>query len=102
MIRIKIGDNERDLVRADEQWINQQINRGRADGQTVCVRVIVKKGDLNMRLSTPTFGTSGGGRRSANPHEREVFALWNELGLNDAGFTGGNLVAFLKQLKHLL
>lgn len=102
MIRIRIGDEERELVSADEHWINQQINRRRADGRTVCVRVTVQEGDLNMALSTPTCGPSGGGRRPPRPREKRVFDLWNQRGLNDADFAGGNLVAFLKQLTRLL
>ncbi len=102
MIRIRIGDMERELASADEHWINQQINRRRADGQTVCVRVTVHEGDLYMVLSTPTCGASGGGGRPPRPREKEVFDLWNHGGLNDADFTGGNIVAFLKQLKRLL
>lgn len=102
MIRVQIGGDERELATADEQWINQQINRRRADGQTVCVRVTVKEGDLSMVLSTPTCGGSGAGGRPPRPQEKEIFNLWNQRGLDDASFTGGNLVAFLKQLKHLL
>ena len=102
MIRIRIGDEERELANADEHWINQQINRRRADGQTVCVRVTVHVDDLNMVLSTPTCGASGGGGRPPRPREKEVFNLWSQRGLNAADFTGGNLVAFLKQLKRLL
>ena len=102
MIRIQIGDVERELASADEHWIIQQINRRRADGQKVCVRVTIHEGDLNMVLSTPTCGVSGGGGRPPRPREKEVFDLWNQRGLNDTDFTGGNLVAFLKQLKRLL
>ena len=54
MIRIRIGEAERELASADENWINEQINRRRAHGQKVCVRVTVHEGDLNMELSTPT------------------------------------------------
>lgn len=99
MIRIRIGDEERELASADEHWINQQINRRRADGQSVCVRITVHEGDLDMVLTTPTCGTSGGGGRPPRPREKEVFELWNQRGLNDVNFTGGNLVAFLKQIK---
>jgi hypothetical protein len=102
MIRIQIGDEERDLDNADEHWINQQINRRRADGKSVCVRVTIHAGDLDMVLSTPTCGASGGGSRPPRPGEKEVFDLWNERGLNKADFTGGNLVAFLKQIKNVL
>ncbi len=102
MIRIRIGETEKEFGSADESWINQQINRRRAEGQTVCVRVTVHEGDLNMVLSTPSCVTSGGGGRPPSPREKELFDLWNQRGLNDTDFTGGNLVAFLKQLKNLL
>ena len=102
MIKIRIGEEEKVLGSVDESWISQQINRRRADGLTVCVRVIVKEGELDMILSTPTCEASGGGGRPPRPREKTVFDLWNQRGLNDADFTGGNLVAFLKQLKHIL
>ena len=102
MIRIQIGDMERELASADEHWINQQINRRRADGETVCIRVTLQEGDMDMVLSTPTCGASGVGTRSARPQEKEVLDLWNQQGLNKADFTGGKLVAFLKQLRRIL
>jgi hypothetical protein len=101
MISVRIGDNERDLAEADEQWVNQQIKRRRADGQTVCVSVTIREKGLNLVLFTPTCGERGGGRLP-NPQEKEIFDLWESRGLNDENFTGGNLVAFLKQLRHLL
>ena len=98
MITVRIAEEERQLDDADEQWINQQINWRRADGQSVCVRVTVHKDGLDMALSTPNCA-SGGGGRPPHPREMEVFDLWNQRGLNNADFTGGNLVAFLKQLR---
>ncbi|MCF7822090.1 MAG: hypothetical protein K9M17_06590 [Mariprofundaceae bacterium] len=102
MIRIQIGDMERELASADEHWINQQINRRRADKQTVCVKITIHRGDLDMVLATPTCGAGGGGGRPPRPKEKEVFGLWNQRGLDNMDFTGGNLVAFLKQLKRFL
>ncbi|OGP92306.1 MAG: hypothetical protein A2156_15470 [Deltaproteobacteria bacterium RBG_16_48_10] len=102
MIRIRIGDVERELGSADENWINQQINRRQADGLSVCVRVIVKEGDLDMILSTPACGPSEGGSRPPRSSEKTVFNLWNQRGLSEPDFTGGNLIAFLKQLRHIM
>lgn len=103
MIKIKIGEAEGELGSIEESWINQQINRRRADGLSVCVRVVVQEGDLDLILATPTCGASGGGSgRLPRPREKMVFDLWNQRGLNETDFTGGNLIAFLKQLKHLL
>lgn len=103
MIKIRIENAEMDLVgNFDESWINQQINRRRADGLAVCVRVTIKDGDVDMVLSTPTCEPSGGGGRPLRPHEKIVFDLWNQQGMNDANFNGGKLVAFLKKLKQIL
>lgn len=102
MIKIRIGEAERELGSAGESWINQQINRRRADGLSVCVKVFIKEGDLDMILSTPTCGSSGGGGRPPWPNERAVFNLWNQRRLNESDFTGGNLIAFLKQLRHFV
>jgi hypothetical protein len=102
MITVKIAEEERQFDTIDEQWLNQQINRRRADGETVCVRVTIREGDIDMLLSTPTCGASVGGSRPARPHEKQVLDLWDRLNLNVASFTGGNLVAFLKQLRKVL
>jgi len=102
MIKIKIAHYERLLDEVDEQWINQQINRRRAEGQAVCVRITIQERDLDMILSTPTCGVQvGGGGRPPRSNETIVFELWDKRGFNDLSFNGGNLIAFLKQYKHL-
>jgi hypothetical protein len=102
MITVKIGEEERHIDEVDPQWINQQINARRADGQTVCVRVTIREGEVHMTLSTPTCGSKGPGGRQARPKESQLFDLWNQRGLDEATFTGGSLVAFLNQLKNTL
>jgi len=88
MINIRIGETERDINSTTESWINQQINRRQADGVSVCMRVIVKEGDLDMILSTPTCKPSGGGGRPPRPREKSVFSLWNQRGLNGPTLLG--------------
>jgi hypothetical protein len=100
MITVKIAEEERHLEEVDPQWINQQINARRADGQTVCVRVTIREGEVDITLSTPTCGPKGPGGRQARPKESQLFNLWNQRGLDEANFTGGSLVAFLNQLKN--
>lgn len=102
MVKIQIGSEERDLASADELWINQQINRRRADRHAICVRVTIQEGEFDMILSTPACAASRSRRRPPRTCEQEVFDLWEQRGLNDADFSGGNLVAFLRQLRHLL
>lgn len=99
MIRVMIGDSERELPSVSENWVNQQINRRRADGLSVCVRVIIKDDQLNMSLSSAGCPQSATVGRPPNRYEKEIFDLWEKRRLNKEDFHGGNLIAFLKQLK---
>jgi hypothetical protein len=101
MSKIRIGTNERALGDATESWINQQINQRRDDGHTVCVQVFLDEGGVNLVLSTPTCTSSGGGGRPPTAHEREIFDLWSRHHLDQNRFTGGNVIAFLKQLPNV-
>ena len=102
MNRIRIGTNERPLAEATESWVNQQIDQRRRDGQSVCVQVFLDEGGVNIILATPTCTSSGGGGRPPTAKEQELFDLWNRRHLNQQNFTGGDVVAFLKQLRHAL
>ena len=101
-VPVRVGQETRDLEAASESWINDQLNRRREDGQNICVQVTVHAGGLQLALSTPGCASGGGGGRQPTSREMAVLDLWNKLHLNQVGFTGGNLVAFLKQLRRLL
>lgn len=101
MISIRINEEERQYGESIESWINERINLYRRGGTIISVVVSVNLNPLNMLLCTPgsiTNGTSGG-RRLPTSAERRIYDLWESLGLNDPSFTGGQIVAFLKQLR---
>ena len=102
MVTVRIGDETRNLPDVSENWINEQINRRRHASQAICVEVRIKTGGLDLALSTPGCGGGGGGGRLPNSNESEVIELWAKRGLRDSDFTGGNLIAFLKQLQQKL
>jgi len=102
MIRIQIGIDERTIDAAEPNWINQQINRRRSLQEPICVRVKIKIGDVNLMLSTPNCQCFGGDGSPLNSKENQIVELWNRLRLNENDFSGGNLVAFLKQVDKLL
>lgn len=105
MIAVKIGASARDFANVndvEESWINRQVSGLRGDHHPVCVRVTVKEGPLNLTLVTADCAGSGGGGRQPNTEEAEAFALWEKFGLNKSEFSGGNLVAFFKQLRRLV
>ncbi len=99
LIRVRIGNSERDLSTVDESWINQEINLRRRNKQPVCLRVFIEEDSANMVLSTVDCATPGGAGRRPNFEEKKIFDLWEKLGLNQPDFHGGNLVTFLKQVK---
>lgn len=99
MITIRIGVEARSLADVTESWINEQINRRRQDGQNICVEVTINTSGINVRLATPGCGASPGGGRPANGNELELIDLWSKRGLSSSEFSGGNLIAFLKQLR---
>lgn len=99
MIEIRIGDSTRDLQSLEESWITEQINRRRAAGEPVCVQVIFRTPELNMALSSSGCAGSGGGGRPPNAQEKSIMDLWGKNHMDSSDFAGGNLVAFLKQLK---
>lgn len=102
MITIKIGESEeRNYKDLGSDWINQQINQRRKDGIAVCVRVQIKAGHISMILTTPACQRCPGGRPPEDD-EKRIFALWDKMHLNSEDFTGGNLVAFLKQVSNFL
>jgi hypothetical protein len=105
VIALKIGAMARDfngLDNIEESWINQQIGRLRREHQPVCVRVTVNEGPVNFTLATAECAPSGGGGRLPNAQEAQAFELWDKLGLSKPGFSGGNLVAFFKQLRRII
>jgi hypothetical protein len=102
MIKIRINGEERQYDGGIEPWINQQINRRRTDNQLVCTEVTIHHDPLNMILQTPGCEAGAavrGGSRRPTAQEQSIYDLWGSMGLNDPKYTGGQLVAFLKQLR---
>jgi len=96
-VTVQIGAEVRDLASATESWINDQLRRREREGASICVIVTVKTSGVDLALRTPSCGGGVGGRQ-ANAKELEIIELWNRRHLNSNDFTGGNLIAFLKQL----
>lgn len=102
MITIKIGPAEATVEQADEGWINQQLNRRRADAAVVCVQVNIQEPDIHMVLSTPGCSSNGAGGRPPNQREKRIFDIWTDRGLDRPDFTGGAVIAFLHQIRRMI
>lgn len=100
-VTVQIGNETRDFSDASPSWINDQVGRRQRDGASVCVIVSIQIAGVGLRLATPGC-PSGRGGGPPNPREQEIIELWRERKLTSAEFTGGNLVAFLNQLRPLI
>jgi len=104
MIRVKIGESERELDHADARWVTEQV-RGyeRANGALPCVRVSVQEDGAQLSLASANCSASGGGGggRAPNLAEAEVFDWWSRLRQDASDWTQGNLQAFVQRLRHL-
>ena len=98
MIRVRIDTADYDLKDVTESWINEQVNRRRDDKVPVCIQVIIRSSNINIVLATPGC-SGGGGDRPPNAQENAILQLWNQMHLNKDGFTGGNIIAFLKRVQ---
>ena len=93
-----IGDSQRNLEDADAQWVTEQLRRRRRAGESVCVRVNIKKGNINVTLTSADCPSGGGGGCAPNRHEAVVLDDWNKRGLDGSDFPPGQLVAFLARV----
>ncbi|MBL1215620.1 MAG: hypothetical protein HND52_19795 [Ignavibacteriae bacterium] len=98
MISIKIGSSERKLDSIDSDWINQQINNRRYQGKQVCVQIIINYENINVALKTKGCPKGQYVRRDVSKKEKEIFDLWNQMGLNNPDFQPNNLIDFLLKL----
>jgi hypothetical protein len=101
MVTIQIGNDSRSLEDADESWMIQQVNNRQREELPFCIRVSIQTSTLQISLTTPGCGPGTGGRKP-RPDEAEVIQLWERQKLTSDDFSGGNLVAFVKQLRRHL
>lgn len=102
-VKIRIGNQELDLAQADKHWIISQIRDQQSDNGSVCVQIIIEKGDVNLRLCSggcPVVKGIGG--RPPNQYELRIFDLWDKHGGKHGHLGGGEIVAFLDQLQRIL
>jgi hypothetical protein len=102
-VTVTVGGSTSPLDQIDESAIAQEVNRRRNDGVAVCVTIRVQEPGLDLILRSPECGGGGaGGGRGLNAEEQKVFALWDRHRLNTTEFRGGEVIAFLKQLRSLI
>lgn len=86
----------------EESSINRRIQSLKRDNQAVCVKVTVDEPNVKVTLATPACQRSGGGGRQPNAVESEIFDVWKKRHLDSTDFNGGEVVAFLNQLRNIL
>jgi len=101
-VALRIGAEEKEWSGVTETWIRDQLGRRRADGQNVCLQLIVRGGEINLMFSSPGCGGGGGGGRPLKPAESRILEIWNEMHLNTADFSSGNVFAMLRRVHQVV
>ncbi len=101
MVTIRIGEAQRDFTNLEESWVNKEVNGRKNDGQKVCEQVIINEGSLSLHLISKDYTQGRGGSGSLSNDQERIWNLWKQNNLH-GDFSGGNLIAFLKQLKKYL
>jgi hypothetical protein len=94
---VKIGEAERELGTVTREWVLNQVDRRRAQGIAVCMRVSIRQGSINMVLSTPSCPTAPT-QRKPNEQERKILDRWDRMGLSEEDPTGQDVIEFLNGL----
>lgn len=103
MVTIKIGSSQISLSDNYGSWLADQINGRKKDGSPVVVEIDIHDRGVDLSFVAHdcpmNLGTSS---RVYSSSEQAVINLWQDKGLSGTGFSLGDLMSFLKQLKHLL
>lgn len=102
MIKVSIDGTEKIDQEIDERWINQQINKRNVEGITPCVRVSIFENGVDLVLSSKSCKGTSSGEANFTIRQKRIIDLWTKNHLDKDEFSGGNLNAFLKQMRSLL
>jgi hypothetical protein len=64
MVRVLIGSEPKDIGDVTAKWINEQIERRGADGQSTCVRIEIKTDDVTLSAGSERVVDRRPGTRS--------------------------------------
>jgi hypothetical protein len=102
MVTVSIGQEERAIDEVTLDWIDDQIQRRRANRQSICIKVTVRTAAANLVFATQGCGGSGGGGGSYSAREQDLIEMWKSSKLSDADFAAGNVWAFVRRLRQTL
>lgn len=97
---ISINGSQRTLADAEPNWLANQINGRKHDGQTICLHIRLEQ-PVALTLATQGCGLSGGSgaSRPYTPKENQVIALWHECGMGEPDLKLGHVMQFLRRLE---
>jgi len=100
MIRITIGNDDRDVRDVTFPWLRSAVEQLRQSGSPVCVKVSIAVGEIDMILATRDCPAGEGGRPFRGD-ERKIFELWKARKLDTDQFTARDLEEFLTAIRKL-
>ena len=101
MIKVQIEGIEKIFSELSVSWVHEQIKQRQRDGLSVCVRVFVTTGNIDLVLSSGECFSSGASNRRATKDECRIFDLWDDFQLKNVPINSGRVISFLQKIKQL-
>jgi|JI10StandDraft_1071094.scaffolds.fasta_scaffold1569908_1 hypothetical protein len=98
MFMIKIGQDECDIARCDDQWVRSRMAYFGTAHHAPCIRFRINLPGIQMALSTGACGAMGGVGRPPNPLEARILRLWEQCEMHDPRLTDRQVWLFKQQL----
>ncbi|HEX6981284.1 MAG TPA: hypothetical protein VF181_00850 [Balneolaceae bacterium] len=99
MITLRINNSSQTNSNIEEQWIREQIQNRRAEGQAICVEFEVHYKDVNMIFpfgNCPSRSNGGGGGQNFSKRTWELIDFWKRI--KDREINPGLIISFWKHI----
>lgn len=103
MISIDICGSTKNLEDISESWIYEQILNRQKESVKIWIKVIIENRDANVNivLTSANCPPSKAAQRKTHHNEKELFDLWETMGMKDVEIKPKQLMKFLYKVKNM-
>lgn len=103
MITVAINNSKRSNDDINQRWIQHEVNSSRSAGLSACVKVTIKKKDIDLYFVSKTCSRGGGGgiSRPFTPDELYLIDKWRKIGFEEMDVNAGMLVHFMQEISRI-
>lgn len=103
MITVAINNSKRSNNEITPRWIQHEVNSSRKAGLSACLKVTIKKQDIDLHFVSKTCRVGGGGgvSRPFTPNELYLIDKWRKIGFEEMDVNAGMVVHFMGEINRI-